>query len=87
MGGERSEVIAVGDASTQPQDATPGRLSQNDTRTAGTVRDEELSACPDCGGSLHLVIPGFRPLTAAERRRLTPHAVRVLGLCSNPGCL
>jgi hypothetical protein len=45
-----------------------------------------LSVCPDCGSSLRSRVPGFRPLTAHERRRLTPEAVRVLGLCPNPRC-
>jgi hypothetical protein len=43
--------------------------------------------CPDCGSALRERVPGFRPLTAHEWRRLTPEAVRVLGLCPNPRCL
>jgi hypothetical protein len=43
--------------------------------------------CPDCGSQLNLVIPGFRRATDHEARRLTPHLIRILGLCTNPWCV
>ncbi|MGZ4437279.1 MAG: hypothetical protein ACXVWU_06595 [Nocardioides sp.] len=46
----------------------------------------ESTTCPDCGSALNFRIEGFRPATAEERRRLTPHTIRVLGLCTNDGC-
>jgi hypothetical protein len=42
--------------------------------------------CPDCGGPLNLTIEGFRPATVDEQLRLTPEAIRVLGLCPDVGC-
>jgi hypothetical protein len=42
--------------------------------------------CPDCGGPLTFRIEGFRPFTAEERSRLTPDAIRVLGLCTDRDC-
>lgn len=52
----------------------------NDQTVAGT------GVCPDCGGTLNYRIEGFRPVTAEERNRLTPAAIRALGFCTNGSC-
>ena len=49
-----------------------------------TVAD--TGTCPDCGSALNYRIEGFRPATADERSRLTVHAIRVLGLCTDAAC-
>jgi hypothetical protein len=54
--------------------------------TADQVDGGPIKTCPDCGSPLNFTLPGFRPATPAERARLTPAAVRVLGLCPNPLC-
>jgi hypothetical protein len=52
----------------------------SDQAVAAAVR------CPDCGTALNTKIEGFRPATVDEMSRLTPEAVRLLALCSNPRC-
>jgi hypothetical protein len=46
----------------------------------------EPRLCPDCGSTLTRRIEGFRPATPEEQDRLTPEAIRLLGLCSNEHC-
>ena len=75
-------VIDSGSAEGAPEDlgfpvGSPGATTQTD--------EVGPASCPDCGGALRMTIPGFRPIRDAERDRLTPDAVRVLGLC--PSCL
>ena len=45
-----------------------------------------VAICPDCGSTLTRRIEGFRPATPEEQSRLTPEAIRLLGLCSNDRC-
>jgi hypothetical protein len=42
--------------------------------------------CLDCGTPLNTMIEGFRPATVDEMSRLTPQAVRLLGLCGISLC-
>ena len=48
--------------------------------------DRTVDRCPDCGAALNFTIPGFRPATQDERRRLTVSAIRALQLCTDPDC-
>ena len=59
------------------------------TSVDGMAHDQTLAEpglCPDCGNPLTRQIEGFRPATPEEQRRLTPQAIRLLGLCSNSSC-
>ena len=78
------QVEAHANSTSQVPDSQPSLPAE--AGAMGTDRDDGMSNCPDCGALLRHAIPGFRPLTATERRQLTPHKVRVLGLCPNPAC-